>query len=208
MLCASPYRFSFHFFPPLPLSSCTVLQVWRTVCSSDLGHLVFVHRLHHSLHSVEVTAKDGRLCPVCVCWFKLVFFFFGLFFVIVFFCLCLPFLMIVIRQQMAFSLRLKIVSPQRTEVGARVCVCLRRTRFRIEMNKADNEAGNAAIDSLLNYETVKVSFSSLKHARALLKPHFPCLHLSSISHCPPHTHPLLQLPLSRLFSPAENFDLN
>ncbi|XP_056129598.1 iron-sulfur clusters transporter ABCB7, mitochondrial isoform X2 [Lampris incognitus] len=30
-----------------------------------------------------------------------------------------------------------------------------RTQFRIEMNKADNEAGNAAIDSLLNYETVK-----------------------------------------------------
>lgn len=36
-------------------------------------------------------------------------------------------------------------------------VCLIRTQFRIEMNKADNEAGNAAIDSLLNYETVKVS---------------------------------------------------
>lgn len=35
--------------------------------------------------------------------------------------------------------------------------CAHRTRFRIEMNKADNEAGNAAIDSLLNYETVKVS---------------------------------------------------
>uniref|UniRef100_A0AAQ4NQZ2 Iron-sulfur clusters transporter ABCB7, mitochondrial n=1 Tax=Gasterosteus aculeatus aculeatus TaxID=481459 RepID=A0AAQ4NQZ2_GASAC len=30
-----------------------------------------------------------------------------------------------------------------------------RTRFWIEMNKADNEAGNAAIDSLLNYESVK-----------------------------------------------------
>uniref|UniRef100_A0A1A7ZG96 Iron-sulfur clusters transporter ABCB7, mitochondrial n=1 Tax=Nothobranchius furzeri TaxID=105023 RepID=A0A1A7ZG96_NOTFU len=30
-----------------------------------------------------------------------------------------------------------------------------RTQFRIEMNKADNAAGNAAIDSLLNYETVK-----------------------------------------------------
>uniref|UniRef100_A0A8C5N1J2 Iron-sulfur clusters transporter ABCB7, mitochondrial n=1 Tax=Leptobrachium leishanense TaxID=445787 RepID=A0A8C5N1J2_9ANUR len=30
-----------------------------------------------------------------------------------------------------------------------------RTKFRIEMNRADNEAGNAAIDSLLNYETVK-----------------------------------------------------
>ncbi len=47
----------------------------------------------------------------------------------------------------------------------RKCLCLcdyvsaHRTRFRIEMNKADNEAGNAAIDSLLNYETVKVRFS-------------------------------------------------
>ncbi|KAM4834955.1 LOW QUALITY PROTEIN: iron-sulfur clusters transporter ABCB7, mitochondrial-like [Thomomys bottae] len=30
-----------------------------------------------------------------------------------------------------------------------------RTKIRIEMNKADNDAGNAAIDSLLNYETVK-----------------------------------------------------
>lgn len=36
-----------------------------------------------------------------------------------------------------------------------------RTKFRIEMNKADNEAGNAAIDSLLNYETVKVRNNSL-----------------------------------------------
>ena len=30
-----------------------------------------------------------------------------------------------------------------------------RTQFRIAMNKADNEAGNKAIDSLINYETVK-----------------------------------------------------
>ncbi|XP_062856448.1 iron-sulfur clusters transporter ABCB7, mitochondrial isoform X2 [Trichomycterus rosablanca] len=30
-----------------------------------------------------------------------------------------------------------------------------RTQYRIAMNRADNEAGNAAIDSLLNYETVK-----------------------------------------------------
>ncbi|XP_072914032.1 iron-sulfur clusters transporter ABCB7, mitochondrial [Hemitrygon akajei] len=30
-----------------------------------------------------------------------------------------------------------------------------RTQFRIKMNKSDNDAGNAAIDSLLNYETVK-----------------------------------------------------
>ena len=31
----------------------------------------------------------------------------------------------------------------------------RRTRFRIQMNEADQEAGNKAIDSLINYETVK-----------------------------------------------------
>ncbi|VDK78288.1 unnamed protein product, partial [Anisakis simplex] len=30
-----------------------------------------------------------------------------------------------------------------------------RTKFRHEMNIADNEAGNRAIDSLINYETVK-----------------------------------------------------
>ncbi|CAH0556617.1 unnamed protein product [Brassicogethes aeneus] len=30
-----------------------------------------------------------------------------------------------------------------------------RTRFRVYMNKAENEAGNKAIDSLINYETVK-----------------------------------------------------
>lgn len=32
-----------------------------------------------------------------------------------------------------------------------------RTQFRIKMNKAENEAGNKAIDSLINFETVKVS---------------------------------------------------
>ena len=31
-----------------------------------------------------------------------------------------------------------------------------RTKFREHMNKADNEAGNKAVDSLINYETVKV----------------------------------------------------
>jgi len=30
-----------------------------------------------------------------------------------------------------------------------------RTQFRVKMNKADNDAGNKAIDSLINYETVK-----------------------------------------------------
>ncbi|XP_068225783.1 iron-sulfur clusters transporter ABCB7, mitochondrial, partial [Palaemon carinicauda] len=30
-----------------------------------------------------------------------------------------------------------------------------RTRFRVDMNKAENEAGNRAVDSLINYETVK-----------------------------------------------------
>jgi ATP-binding cassette subfamily B (MDR/TAP) protein 7 len=31
-----------------------------------------------------------------------------------------------------------------------------RTKFRIQMNKADNESGSKAIDSLINYETVKL----------------------------------------------------
>ena len=31
-----------------------------------------------------------------------------------------------------------------------------RTKFRVQMNKADNESGSKAIDSLINYETVKV----------------------------------------------------
>ncbi|XP_002738501.1 iron-sulfur clusters transporter ABCB7, mitochondrial-like [Saccoglossus kowalevskii] len=30
-----------------------------------------------------------------------------------------------------------------------------RTKYRVQMNKADNQAGNHAIDSLINYETVK-----------------------------------------------------
>jgi len=33
-----------------------------------------------------------------------------------------------------------------------------RTKFRVQMNAADQEAGNRAIDSLINYETVKVIF--------------------------------------------------
>ena len=31
-----------------------------------------------------------------------------------------------------------------------------RTKFRAQMNQADNESGSKAIDSLINYETVKV----------------------------------------------------
>lgn len=31
-----------------------------------------------------------------------------------------------------------------------------RTKFRVYMNRAENEAGNKAVDSLINYETVKV----------------------------------------------------
>ena len=30
-----------------------------------------------------------------------------------------------------------------------------RTKFRVDMDKAENEAGNKEIDSLINYETVK-----------------------------------------------------
>lgn len=35
-------------------------------------------------------------------------------------------------------------------------LALCRTKFRAKMNKADNEAGSRSIDSLINYETVKV----------------------------------------------------
>ena len=41
-----------------------------------------------------------------------------------------------------------------------------RTKFRVAMNKADNEAGSLAIDSLLNYETVKV-YPSVSQLRSL-----------------------------------------
>lgn len=40
-----------------------------------------------------------------------------------------------------------------------------RTRFRLEMNRADNEAGSQAIDSLINYETVKY-FNAEQHEAA------------------------------------------
>ena len=35
-------------------------------------------------------------------------------------------------------------------------LCPFRTKFRVQMNEADQQAGNKAIDSLINYETVKV----------------------------------------------------
>ena len=35
-----------------------------------------------------------------------------------------------------------------------------RTKFRVQMNKADQDASNKAVDSLINYETVKVYFST------------------------------------------------
>jgi len=37
-----------------------------------------------------------------------------------------------------------------------------RTKFRVQMNQADNEAGNKAVDSLINYETVKY-FNNEEH---------------------------------------------
>ena len=38
-----------------------------------------------------------------------------------------------------------------------------RTKFRLHMNAAENKAGNRAIDSLINYETVKYFNLSLIH---------------------------------------------
>ncbi|XP_022193291.2 ATP-binding cassette sub-family B member 7, mitochondrial [Nilaparvata lugens] len=40
-----------------------------------------------------------------------------------------------------------------------------RTKFRVFMNKAENEAGNKAIDSLINYETVKYFNNELYEAK-------------------------------------------
>lgn len=45
---------------------------------------------------------------------------------------------------------------------ATIAITRWRTKFRLEMNEADNEAGNRAIDSLINYETVKVCCFLLK----------------------------------------------
>ena len=48
-----------------------------------------------------------------------------------------------------------------------------RTQFRINMNKAENEAGNKAIDSLINYETVKYfnneDYEAKEYDKSLLK---------------------------------------
>ena len=48
-----------------------------------------------------------------------------------------------------------------------------RTKFRLDMNKAENEAGNKAIDSLINYETVKYfnneAFEAKEYDKSLVK---------------------------------------
>lgn len=48
-----------------------------------------------------------------------------------------------------------------------------RTQFRVNMNKAENEAGNKAIDSLINYETVKYfnneKYEAAKYDKSLQK---------------------------------------
>lgn len=56
-------------------------------------------------------------------------------------------------------------------VGLHICtfhsplkVFYYRTQFRREANKADNKAATVAVDSLLNYEAVKVSFVEILHA--------------------------------------------
>merc|ERR1719468_1016578 len=48
-----------------------------------------------------------------------------------------------------------------------------RTKFRIDMNKSENEAGNKAIDSLINYETVKYfnneAYEAKEYDKSLVK---------------------------------------
>lgn len=43
-----------------------------------------------------------------------------------------------------------------------------RTKFRVFMNRAENEAGNKAVDSLINFETVKVRECTVKNCLYLL----------------------------------------
>lgn len=51
-----------------------------------------------------------------------------------------------------FGIQCFVMSAQ----GLSVSVISFRTKFRVQMNQADQDAGNKAIDSLINYETVKV----------------------------------------------------
>ncbi len=56
-------------------------------------------------------------------------------------------------------LLLRLLNGGRNELLHRILIkflYIYRTKFRVQMNKADNEAGNRAIDSLINFETVKV----------------------------------------------------
>lgn len=58
-----------------------------------------------------------------------------------------------------------------------------RTRFRIYMNQAENEAGNKAVDSLINYETVKYfnneKYEADRYDQALKKYEFASLKTAS-----------------------------
>ena len=60
-----------------------------------------------------------------------------------------------------------------------------RTKFRVRMNQADNEAGNKAIDSLINYETVKVSLC-MDHGELVLLSSFHQESMS-VTFIPPYT---------------------
>uniref|UniRef100_A0A8B9L8V4 Iron-sulfur clusters transporter ABCB7, mitochondrial n=1 Tax=Astyanax mexicanus TaxID=7994 RepID=A0A8B9L8V4_ASTMX len=75
-----------------------------------------------------------------------------------------------------------------------------RTRFRIEMNKADNEAGNAAIDSLLNYETVKVSPAARPFHRQV-----KCLFVGANIYSPVTMSRLISVILSPLITLSSHF---
>lgn len=79
----------YYFSPP----SSAVLQVRRTICSGGLGYLICIQPLHHSLHSVEVTAKP--LVPV----------------------LCLP------AVQMVPLFTLRVLSLECSSVNASLCLC-------------------------------------------------------------------------------------
>jgi ABC-type transport system involved in Fe-S cluster assembly fused permease/ATPase subunit len=58
-----------------------------------------------------------------------------------------------------------------TYAAATIGITMWRTKFRHHMNEADNDASSRAIDSLINYETVKVEcfkFCNFNHSISVL----------------------------------------
>lgn len=104
--------FDISFYFAVRFFSFAVLQVWRTICSSGLGHLICIHPLHHSLHSVEVTARMLVFVP-CLSVVQMVVL------LLIFVITCYH-----TATTKMFSLRL---TSERSQVNVWVCLCVQDT---------------------------------------------------------------------------------